>query len=41
MKNLNLNHSEGIKSMLLLEDKKILLSGGKDGTKFWNINNFI
>jgi hypothetical protein len=26
--------------MLLLDDKKILISGGKDGTKFWNINNF-
>ena len=32
-------HSESIKSILLLEDKEILISGGNDGTKFWNLNN--
>ena len=35
-----LNHSKCIKSILLLKDKNILISGGKDGTKFWNIKNF-
>ena len=33
-----LNHSEYIYSLLLLEDKNILISSGKDGTKLWNYN---
>ncbi len=37
---ITLSHSNSIKSLLLLEDKNILLSSGIDGTIFWNINNF-
>ncbi len=34
----NLSHSKSIESILFLEDKNILISSGKDGTKFWNLN---
>ena len=37
---ITLNYSNSIKSILLLEDKNILLSSGVDGTTFWNLNNF-
>jgi len=37
---ITLNNSEGISSILLLENKNILISSGDDGTKFWNYNNF-
>ena len=30
----------GIHSILLLEDKNILISSGYNGTKFWNLNNY-
>ena len=33
-----LNHSDKITSLLLLEDKNILISSGLDGTKLWNYN---
>ncbi len=33
-----LTHSKWINSILLLEDKNILISSGLDGTKFWNLN---
>ena len=33
-----LNHTNDVKSILLLEDKNILISSG-NGTKFWNITN--
>ena len=33
-------HLESVKSIFLLKDKKILISGGNDGIKFWNLNNF-
>ena len=33
-----LNHSEYIYSLLLLEDKNILISSGVDDTKLWNYN---
>ena len=29
-----------IRSFMLLEDKKILVTSGDDGTKFWNYNNY-
>ena len=35
-----LKHSNEISSILLLEDKNILVSSGLDGTKLWNINNY-
>ncbi len=35
-----LTHSHKIFSILLIEDKNILISGGGDGIKFWNINNY-
>ena len=35
-----LKHNNPINSILLLEDKNILISLGKDGTKFWNLNNY-
>ena len=35
-----LNHSNWVFSILLLEDKKILVSSGIDGTKFWNLFNY-
>ena len=35
-----LNHSKYVWSILLLEDKKRLISSGEDGTQFWNLNNF-
>ena len=34
-----LNHSNLVWSILLLNDKNILISSGWNGTKFWNINN--
>ena len=34
-----LNHSNWVYSILLLEDKNILISSGNDGTKFWDLNN--
>ena len=33
-----LKHSAHINSLLLLEDKNILISSGEDGTKLWNYN---
>ena len=33
-----LKHSDHIHSLLLLEDKNILISSGRDGTKLWNYN---
>jgi hypothetical protein len=33
-------HSDRINSILLLEDKNLLISSGLDGTNFWNINNY-
>ena len=33
-----LTHSKKVYSILLLEDKNILISSGYDGTKFWNLN---
>ena len=33
-------HSKSVKSIFLLKDKKILISVGNDGIKFWNLNNF-
>ena len=33
-----LTHSNKVNSILFLEDKKILISSGLDGTKFWNLN---
>ena len=33
-----LNHSKHVNSILLLEDKNILISSGEDGTKFWDLN---
>ena len=35
-----LTHFKRILSILLLEDKNIIISGGFDGIKFWNLNNF-
>ncbi len=35
-----LMHDNIIASILLLEDKNILISSGLDGTKFWNLNNY-
>ncbi len=35
-----LAHSNFVNSILLLEDKKILISSGWDGSKFWNITNY-
>ena len=34
-----LNHCNYVKSLLFLKEKNLLISSGKDGTKFWNINN--
>ena len=34
-----LNHSNDVSSILLLEDKKMLISGG-EGIKFWNLNDY-
>ena len=36
----NLINSEWVSTILLLEDKKILVSAGFDGTKFWDLNNY-
>ena len=33
-----LKHSDYVESILLLEDKNILISSGGDGTIFWNLN---
>ena len=35
-----LTHSNKIYSMLLLENKNVLVSGGIDGTKLWKLSNF-
>jgi len=35
-----LTHSNYIYSLLLLEDKNMFISGGKDGIKFWDLNNY-
>ena len=35
-----LTHNDCVYSILLLEDKNILISCGLDGTKFWNLNNY-
>ena len=35
-----LTHSKYIYSLLLLEDKNILISSGGDGTKFWDLNDY-
>ena len=35
-----LTHSDTINSLLLLEDKNILISGGYDGTKLWKIYTY-
>jgi hypothetical protein len=35
-----LTHNDYIFSFLILEDKKILVSGGEDGIIFWKLNNF-
>ena len=37
---ITLNNSESVNSILLLEDKNILVSTGREGTKFWNLNNY-
>ncbi len=36
----SLNHSDKICSILLLEDKSILISSGYDGTKLWDLNDY-
>ncbi len=36
-----LNHSNYVYSLLLFEDKNILISSGGDGTKLWDLNNNI
>ena len=33
-------HNDFVTSILLLEDKNILISSGNDGTKFWDLNNY-
>ena len=35
-----LTHINWVESILYLEDKSILISSGKDGTKFWNLNKY-
>ena len=35
-----LTHFKKILSILLLENKNIIISEGFDGIKFWNLNNF-
>ena len=35
-----LKHNDWIVSILLLEDKNILISSGGEGTNFWNLNNY-
>ena len=35
-----LTHNDCVYSILLLEDKNILISCGLDGIKFWNLNNY-
>ena len=35
-----LNHSDYVCSLLLFEDKNILISSGGDGTKFWDLNDY-
>ena len=35
-----LRHDNEINSILLLDDKNMLISSGFDGTKFWNLNNY-
>jgi len=38
--NTKLINNNSINSILLLEDKNILISSGKDGTKFWDLKNY-
>ena len=35
-----MTHSNYVCSLLLIEDKNILISSGGDGTKFWDLNNY-
>ena len=35
-----LNHLKCISSMLIIEEKNILISSGVDGTNIWNLNNY-
>ena len=35
-----LTHSNWINSMILIEDKNLLISSGLDGTKFWDLKTF-
>ena len=35
-----LTHSDQIYSILLIEDKNILISSGLDGSKLWDLNNY-
>ena len=35
-----LKHNNWISSILLLEDKNLLISSGRDGTKFWDLNYY-
>lgn len=34
-----LKHTANVISLLLLEDKNLLISAGQDGTRFWDLNN--
>ena len=36
----SLKQFDTIRSILILEDKNILISSGGEGTRFWNINNY-
>ena len=36
-----LTHINWVETILYLEDKSILISSGKDGTKFWNLNKYV
>ena len=35
-----LTHSVQIYSILLIEDKNLLISSGLDGSKLWDLNNY-
>ena len=35
-----LNHLDDVRSILLCEDKNILISSGEKGTKFWSLTNY-
>ncbi len=37
---ITLYHSDRVFSILLLEDKNILITTGNEGTKFWNTTNY-